>query len=245
MPEKINNCCETCSERREDCCKSCFTSGKGKQNIFDHLSVEQMESLLDKKQRIKYKPGETIIKQNTAATFVICIKEGLAKAFVEGHKEKNLILRVVGPGAFVTGGGLFNGNIQHYTISAITPVTCCLIDSAKLTQLFSENVDFAIALMRYHTMRNNRLLTQMVNLTQKYMPGRVADTLLYLKDEVFGENPFNSILTRQELADMSNMTKESFVRILQQFKESGVIHTQGNTILIKNEDELRSISQNG
>lgn len=243
MAKIIENECANCNELAKDCCKNCFKEQEF--NIFGCLNVAQLDFLIDQKQRIQYNPGETVIKQNTSSTYVICVKEGLAKVFVEGVKGKNLIVKLIGKGDFITGGGLFNGNVQHFTISAITPITCCLIDSSKLTRLFSENNEFAVALMRHHTKINNKLLSQMVDLTQKYMPGRVADTLLYLKNEIFKENPIKVPLTRQDLADMSNMTKESFVRILQQFKESELVKTKGNTIEIINESSLLTISKNG
>ena len=85
----------------------------------------------------------------------------------------------------------------------------------------------------------------MVSLTQKYMPGRVAETLLYLKQEIYKGNRFTVDLSRQELAEMSNMTKESLVRILQQFKESNLIKTQGSEIEILDEVSLLDISKNG
>ncbi len=243
MAKIIDTDCETCEKRTTDCCKNCFQEHK--HNVFECLNIEQLDFLMEKKQRIQYNTGETIIKQNTASTHVVCIKEGLAKVYIEGSKGKNLIVRLIGNGDFITGGGLFNGNVQNFTISAITPVLCCLIDSSKLAKLFSENNEFAIELVRHHTRRNNELVRQMVNLTQKYMPGRVADTLLYLKNEIFKINPFTAPLTRQDLADMSNMTKESFVRILQQFKESKLLKTKGNKFDIINESSLLSISKNG
>jgi CRP/FNR family transcriptional regulator len=77
------------------------------------------------------------------------------------------------------------------------------------------------------------------------MPGRVAETLLYLKQEIYKSNKFNVDLSRQELAEMSNMTKESLVRILQQFKESNLIKTQASEIEILDEVSLTDISKNG
>ncbi|MGC9332450.1 MAG: Crp/Fnr family transcriptional regulator [Mariniphaga sp.] len=209
------------------------------------MENQELEFLVEGKQQIRYKPGETIIKQNTSSTYVVCVREGLAKVYVEGIKGKNLIVKVIGNLDFVTGGDLFSGNVQNFTISAVTPVTCCLINATKLSQLFSENNRFAVELLRHHTKQNNALLDKLVVLTQKYMPGRVADTLLYLKNDVFKANPFTVPLTRQDLADMSNMTKESLVRILQQFKSSGLITTQGNLIEILDESSLQEISKNG
>ncbi len=239
----IDDKCSECTNLFSCCCKGCFEEDE--YSIFRSLKNEEMEFLLEGKQQIHYNSGETIIKQNTASTYVICVKEGLGKLYVEGAKGKNSIVKLLKEHDFVTGGGLFNGNIQHFTISALTPLTCCLIESSKIVKLFADNNDFATELVRYHTKQSNNLLSKLVNLTQKYMPGRVAETLLYLKNEIYNANPFDLHLTRQELAEMSNMTKESLVRIFQQFKESDIIKTQGSTIEIIDEDSLLSISRNG
>lgn len=244
--EECMNChkqSHDCTKTGDCCCKSCFKDDDT--NLLQSLKNDELEFLVDGKQQINYKPGETIIKQNTNSTYVVCIRGGLAKVYVEGVRGKNIIIRLIGKLDFVTGGGLFNGNIQKFTISAVTPVTCCLLDSSKLASLFSENNKFAVELLRHHTKQNNYLVNKLVNLTQKYMPGRVADTLLYLKNEVYQKDKFSVPLTRQDLSEMSNMTKESLVRILQQFKSSGLIKVSGNTFEILDESGLESISRNG
>jgi CRP/FNR family transcriptional regulator len=243
VTERINVDCKNCDKRVQCCCKSCFVEDQN--NVFKNLKDSELGFLIDGKQQIVYRPGETIIKQNTSSTYVICVKQGMAKVYVEGARDKNLLLKIVNKGDFITGGGLFNGNIQKFTISAISETTCCLIDSSKLTNLFSKNNQFAIDILRHHSKQNNILLSKLVNLTQKYMPGRVAETLLFLKNDIYKTNPFKLNLSRQDLADMSNMTKESFVRILQEFKSSKIITSQGSTVEILDENSLISISING
>ena len=243
MAKIIETNCDNCPKKQDNCCKNCFEEHK--HNIFQPLSTEEIDFLVDEKKQIIYNPGETIVKQHTSATSVVCIKEGLAKVYVESENGKNVIVRLVKEGDFITGGGLFNGNVQHFSISALTTIRCCHINSHKLTSLFAENNNFAVGLMRHHTKQNNYLLKKLVDHTQKYMPGRVADTLLYLKKEIFNLDEFEVPLSRTELAAMSNMTKESFVRILHQFEESGLINKSGNKIQILNEPGLLEISKNG
>ncbi len=243
MAKLINASCDNCSKLGNGCCKSCISEHKS--NVFSPLTDHELDFLVEEKKQIVYNKGETIIKQNTASTYVICMNDGLAKIYVESDNGKNVIVRIAKAGDFITGGGLFNGSVQHFSISAITKVKCCLIDSAKLTRLFSENSDFAVTLLRNHTKQSNYLLTKLVNHTQKYMPGRVADTILYLKNEIFNSDTFKVPLTRQELAEMSNMTKESFVRILHQFKDSKVVSIKGDTFKVLDESSLRTISRNG
>jgi CRP/FNR family transcriptional regulator len=89
------------------------------------------------------------------------------------------------------------------------------------------------------------MLDNLVGITQKYMPGRVSDLLLYLKNEIFLCNPFDTRLSRQELADMTGMTMESFIRILKEFKSSAIIAVDGTNIHILDEDALQLISRKG
>ena len=90
-----------------------------------------------------------------------------------------------------------------------------------------------------------QMLDNLVGITQKYMPGRVADLLLYLKNEIFLCNPFDTRLSRQELADMTGMTMESFIRILKEFKSSRIIEVEGSNIHILDEEALVVLGRKG
>lgn len=90
-----------------------------------------------------------------------------------------------------------------------------------------------------------RTQIRMVNLTQKKMPGRLADALIYLSDEVFKSDVYEMILSRQELGDMTNMAKECVVRILKELEDSGVIISESSEIKIIDKEKLRLISEKG
>ena len=83
------------------------------------------------------------------------------------------------------------------------------------------------------------------NLTQKHMHGRVADTILYLSNKVYNNTNFETTLNRQDLADMSSMTKESTIRILKEFKDDKIISFEGNNFKILQADTLQLISKRG
>jgi CRP/FNR family transcriptional regulator len=74
------------------------------------------------------------------------------------------------------------------------------------------------------------------------MPGRVADALIYLSEQIFETNPFNVSLSRQDLADMTSLSKESFIRILKEFKDEGIIKMNGDFMEIIKMDSLKKIS---
>ncbi|BBE16720.1 transcriptional regulator, Crp/Fnr family [Aquipluma nitroreducens] len=201
--------------------------------------------LVKEKRHVTFNAGETILKQNTSASHVVCIKRGLAKIIAEGDGDKKLILRLVATHSILTGGGIFIDEIRHFTVQAVTQVDCCFIDSEKIYELVSNNSQFAFELLKLNNKQNIQMLNNLVGITQKYMPGRVSDLLLYLRNEIFLCNPFDTRLSRQELADMTGMTMESFIRILKEFKTSGIISVDGTNIHILDEDALQLISRKG
>jgi CRP-like cAMP-binding protein len=239
-PRRIEEVCVKCKDR---CCTRCFEDGED--SIFDCLTLEEQELLVKEKRHVHFKAGETILKQNTSASHVVCIKRGLAKIIAEGEGDKKLILRLVATHSILTGGGIFIDEIRHFTVQAVTEVDCCFIDSDKIFELVSKNSRFAFELLKLNNRQNIQILNNLVGITQKYMPGRVADLLLYLKNEIFLCNPFDTRMSRQELADMTGMTMESFIRILKEFKSSGVITVDGTNIHVVDEDALTLISRKG
>lgn len=239
-PRKMDEACMKCKDR---CCARCFDDGED--NIFNCLTTDELEMLVKEKRHVVFNAGETILKQNTSASHVVCIKRGLAKIIAEGEGDKKLILRLVANHAILTGGGIFIDEVRHFTVQAVTQVECCFIDSEKIYELVSNNSRFAFELLKLNNQQNIQMLNNLVGITQKYMPGRVSDLLLYLKNEIFLSNPFDTKLSRQELADMSGMTMESFIRILKEFKSSGIISVDGSSIQVLDEDALQLISRKG
>ena len=234
---------EACTKCTDSCCSRCFNIGG--ENIFNCLTEEELKMLVIEKRHVHFKAGETIIKQNTSASHVVCIKSGLAKIIAEGEGDKRLILRLVTTRSILTGGGIFINEIRHFTVQAVTEVECCFIDSDKIYELVSKNNLFAIELLKLNNRQNIEMLNNLVGITQKYMPGRVADLLLHLKNQIFNCNPFDTFLSRHELADMTSMTMESFIRILKEFKLAGIIAVEGSNIHVLDEEALVVISRKG
>ena len=235
--------CGNCTECKYDCCFS--NRHCGDSHIFGLLTPEELHSLMDNKRQIHFRPGETIMKQNTPLTHLVCIKNGLAKIVSEGPNGKNLILQLIKSNSIFTGGGSIVDDFRHFTVAAVTDLDCCFIDTSRLYNLLTKNSTFSIEILKHSNSQHMKMLSTLINLSNKYMPGRVADTLLYLKNNIFEKNPFEFVLSKQELADMSGMTKESFIRSLKEFEDSGLIHHTRNTIEILKENELTEISKNG
>ncbi len=222
-------------------CQDC----KKKITLFDLLSQEELEKVNEKRYEVHFNSGETIFKQGTSLTHIICLTSGLLKIYLEGSNKKNYILELIKPGETVGGPGLFTDDRHHYSVSALVDSTACFIEAGVFQELLQNNSKFAIELIRRGNLREIRNFDRIITLTQKQMPGRVADSLLYLYKVIYKTNPCYLTVNRQEMADMSSLTKESLIRVLKEFKDAGLITLEGNELKILNEKALQNISDNG
>ena len=76
----------------------------------------------------------------------------------------------------------------------------------------------------------------------------MAESLIMLRDN-YGvesdEKTINSHLSREDLANYSNMTTSNAIRTLSNFVSEGVIAVSGRNIQILDEEQLRKISKIG
>lgn len=222
-------------------CKFCGE----KADIFNCLCQAELEVIDEKRIEVNFKAGELIFKQGTPNLHFLCITSGMVKLYIEGFDGKNLIIGIVKPIEYILGPGIYVDNKHHYSAMAIEDSTACLVDANVFKSLIRTNPDFAEDFIRKVSMLSIINFDQVISLTQKQMPGRIADVLIYLREKVYMANPFLTTLTRQDLADMSGMSKESAIRILKDFKDEEIIKVDGNTFEILNEEQLKKISHTG
>jgi len=221
-------------------CKDCNC----KATIFRKLSDAELELLNENRFEVSFKAGEIMFKQGTPSPHFLCLTTGLAKIYIEGY-GKNLILGLVKPIEYIFGPGTYVDNRHHYSASAVEDSTACLVDVNTYKQLIRENPDFAEEFIKRVSQQSIFNFEQVISLTQKQMHGRIADALFYLSEKIYCQNPFEMNISRQDLADLSGMSKESAIRILKEFKEEGILHVEGNTFFIQNQKQLRQISETG
>jgi CRP/FNR family transcriptional regulator, polysaccharide utilization system transcription regulator len=221
------------------------TSCNLKMNIFCHLNDEQLEFINRDRFEVHFHKGEVIFKQGGPLTHIACLTNGLAKIYIEGQDKKNMILKILKPTELVGGPGFPVDYRHHFSVSALTDSSACLVDIRAFEEMIKANAEFAFGFIKHLNQTTLKLHEKLMNLTHKQMHGRIADTLLYLSKEIYKSNIFETPLNRQDIADMSAMTKESAIRILKELKDDHIIdfNTAGFTIL--NEPSLVQISITG
>ena len=213
--------------------------------IFKMLNDEELSILNKDRYEVGFKTGENLIKQGTASSHLIMLTSGLAKKYIEGLDNKNLILELMVPWKISGETGIFVDNRYHYSITAIEPCTACFIDIQNIKTLLRSNSAFTEAFIGNCSFNSVRTFERMVSLTQKQMHGRIADILIYLYREIYQTDVFELSLSRQDIGELSGMTKDSAIRILKEFENEGIIKADGKKIAVLNKELLQEISFRG
>ena len=117
-----------------------------------------------------------------------------------------------------------------------------------ITRLVSENNKLAWFFIRQLSIDLGIADERTVNLTQKHIRGRLAESLLFLKDSYGVEEDgctLSIYLSREDLANLSNMTTSNAIRTLSNFASEKIIAIDGRKIKFINETELEKISRIG
>lgn len=214
-------------------------------SMFKLLTPEEMTYLNEHRHEVRFNPGETIFKEGGALTHIGCITSGLVKVYTEGINKRNLIYYILKSTSLIGGPGFMVDNRLHYSASALTNVTACFIEVDAFVKVISSNHQFTTEMFKMINRKSSIYMDKLVSLTQKQMPGRIADTLLYLSEEIYNATEFTVDISRQDIADLSAMSKESAIRIIKEFKDANYISCESNDIVIKDIEALKKVSLTG
>ncbi|MDP1622177.1 MAG: Crp/Fnr family transcriptional regulator [Bacteroidales bacterium] len=214
-------------------------------SLFCLLNPDELTLVDANKINVNFKAGETIKKQGTYMSHVLSVNSGLAKLYLEGIEGRSAILRIVKPTSFIGGPGIYFDQRHHFTITALLDTSVCFIDLQVFKDILKGNQAFAEEFLKDFSRHVLTVYNRLIYLTQKQMPGRMADAILYLHDEIFNQAIFPMIISRSDLADLSAMSKESAVKILRDFQKENLLRISDHELEILDEEALRKISHIG
>ena len=221
-------------------CKHCFK----KSLLFALLNKEELDSLNDSRSEVSFKKGEIIYKQGTPLTHIVIINEGLGKIYLEGSKGRNLILSYTQVYDLNGGIGVFKDQRHYSSLMAVTDCGACFIDIHVFKSVLKSNQEFMDGYLKERNEKVLHTYEQFSILTQKNIEGRMAESLLYLYDQIFNNQAIEHI-SKRDLGELTAMTLESVIRVLKVFKDDELIEITDEKIKIKDKKALQKIALHG
>lgn len=212
------------------------------------LNEEQREYLASNFTIQHYKKNEMIYCEGESPTHLMCLLNGKVKIYKDGVGGRSQIIRVIKPVEYFAYRAYFAKENFVTAAAAFEPSTICLIPMNVINKLISENNELAFFFIRQLSIDLGIADERTVNLTQKHIRGRLAESLLFLKDNYGLEEDQSTLsiyLSREDLANLSNMTTSNAIRTLSNFANEKLITIDGRKIRVIDEEKLKKISKIG
>jgi len=217
-----------------------------KLNLFCYMTDNQLKEVNDERKEVHFKTGETIFKTGGPLTHMICVTSGMVKVYLEDpNNDKRIILGIIKPVELILGPGFLVDDSHHFTVVAMEDTSACYIEVEQHKKFMATNPEYSIAIVQHVNEKLIKHYDKMLCLTHKHTHGKMADILLYLADSIYDNPVFDTKLSRQDLADLAAMTKETTIRVLKEFAEEAIIICDHNHFEILDREKLEKISISG
>ncbi len=212
------------------------------------LDGEQKRVILDNFEIRTFKKNEIIYSEGDKPTLLMYLLKGKVKVYKKGNGDRNQIIRMVRPGQYFGYRAYFADEDYVTSGAAIETTQVGFLPMTLVEEHIRNNNNLALFFIRSLANNLGQSDTRTVNLTQKHIRGRLAESLMVLFDN-YGYEPdsttLNIYLSREDLTNLSNMTTSNAIRTLTAFATEHLITVDGRKIKILNEQELRNISKYG
>lgn len=222
-----------------------YSEERGVPPEFNNLEGKQLKLIRRNSIVIKYNKNETIFKQGEFVTKLIYIISGYTKIYKD-HRNLSRVYWLLPAGHFAGLPILLTANKHVYSMSAFAGTIVCQTDINVVRDLFKENGHFAYNLIE----KANQTLSEfqlkgILDTKCGNAMAKLADTLLFLADKVFLSDRFDLLLTRVELAQLTNISRENTIKALSAFHREGIIRLNGRIVEIIKRDELEKTVKYG
>jgi len=212
---------------------------------YGELTKQQIAFINNNSHVIRHRKGEIIFRQDHPVTHLIYIKSGLLKFYKEVDENRKIILDILPAGQFIGLVSIFYKNLYPYSTSSVEGGELIYTSSHAIRDLVAENGKYASHFLVALSSRMVTMMDRMITYTKKQVPGRIAELLLNFSKNIYNNNAFTLPLSRTEIADYVQTTKETVSRTLTEFKNDRIIELDDKNIVLKSLDLLEILNKIG
>lgn len=215
-------------------------------NLYDILCPPKIKGYVDK-HFIRHNKNDIIYNQSTPDHKVYLISKGKVKV-VNYSAEGNEIIK-----AILTKGELFGekalwGDLERdeQAIAMTDDTQLCPLSVDKMYELMRKNGRFSIEISKIMGFRLKKMERRLERLLFKDAKTRLVEFIKDLIEEQpeLSDNDIQikHFYTQNDIANLIGTTRETVTKLLNQFKQDGILEYSRTTLTIKRKDDFFKLS---
>jgi CRP-like cAMP-binding protein len=193
-----------------------------------------------------YKKGEILFREGSYPTGIYYIIKGKAKKYKTDKEGREQIFYVCRKGEVLGYHALISGEKYTDTAATIEESIIAFIPKDDFLQAIQISSVLSNRLLKVMSHEFGVLVNGIAVFAQRTVRERLALSLIILRDKYKKEHqsgkPVELDLSRDDLAKFVGTARETLVRLLHDFKEDGLIETNGRKIILLKPIEISQIA---
>jgi CRP-like cAMP-binding protein len=208
--------------------------------LFETLSEDDLDQLVSIASRKKVGAGETVFLRGQPARALYAVVSGQVKVVATATDGREMVLRLIDPGACFGEIALLDGGTRTATVTANGACELIVVDRRDLLDLLRRRPEIALGLLAVVAQRLRRTTEQVEDTNFLQLPRRLAKKLIELAD-TYGAEDAAGTRIRISQEELGNLVATSRVSINQQLKaweKDGLLKTSRGAVTILDRTRL-------
>lgn len=196
---------------------------------------------LSNDRKVKLFPKKNLIFSNDdTPRYLYILKAGKVRIFQVNNEGKEMTGTLLKPGDYFGYEAILRDTNYFDSAEALEDSELILIPKEDFLKLITRNREVAASFIQMMSNNLEEKEKQLLDLAYKTVRKRVADALVTLHDKYCQEGQaFEMAISREDLASIVGTSTESAIRMLSEFKASGLVEIHGSAIKVLKPDVLR------
>lgn len=216
------------------------------QSVLADLPVEDLEVLTAHQSEQDYSKSEIVFREGGMPSGIFYILDGKVKKYKVDKDGKEQIIYVANTGELLGYHAVLSDDRYPDSAAALEQSRVAFIPKEDFLQVIQQSPILSKQLLKALSHEFGVLANSLTLFTQKSVRERLAVQLIVLREKYkvnFKEGMLVEInMSRDDLANLVGAARENVVRLLSEFKESGIVETSGRKIIVKDVTRLIAIA---
>ncbi|MNK76983.1 cAMP receptor protein [compost metagenome] len=214
-------------------------------SLFSELEDAELSLIANLCLKRKVPKGSILFYAGDPGNSCYMLLDGKIKIVVNADDGREHILGLLGPHDLFGEMSLLDGEPRSASAIAVEESNVVVIQRDDFLKVLADQPLIPMKLLSVLSRRLRRTDGHVESLAFLSAPGRVARLLLGLAEDLGKRTPeglvFETRMTRQEMANLTGTSRETFTRVLMDYQDRGLVFLDRNQYVLKDEAKLRSL----